>query len=701
MKKRITSLLLVTVMLVVMLPLHSIAEGVTPVIVIGGYSSPQIYLFDGNGYEEENIVEKVWAFNLSGVLDTVKGDFGDLTKANLNAMISQDTGHILEQISDGAAEIAKYMRRNPDGSPVYDTQSWPRSAEESNMKYINEHRGVDAYLDKSVREKRFTPILCDLLGEENVYCFSVDWRQNQIECALNLGQYIVKVLDYSGAKKVNIFCESHGGETASSYISLCSIVKKGGDNTSKLAELLGVNETELATYFNLDYLKNVVMDSPAIGVQLAYDIVMGKIHFDAPLLIEYLEYANNPLQRFTRGGEYCWESEWEWLLGNLTLDNLNRLLNAVVQRTDIIEIMLTFGSIWDFIPADKYEEVKAAKLDTDEKREAFAPMIAKSDYDHEVIMANMHENLTFARENGVNVNSIVGTDITCVSGSRVNGDGLVNACDASGAKVAPYGKRFADGYHTDYADAAVTCTDPTHDHVAPRMNLDGAYAYLPENTWFIERQFHAQYVTDSYCLALVEWLLLGDGMLDVYSDPTYPQFNVTHNAKMGVLAQFDKSVYGTATAKDTALVVTNLSAKSKIRLVAIKAEGMDVGFENVSGTKIPVGESVTLKLTGALPDADMKNVRITLYYLEDSSVWSMDSRTQEFTVKGGKAIPYDPAQPLTDTQEKVIFLTAADVLKGARNYDLASYALATVYSTLSVFKGFVSLIQSVIPKKAA
>ena len=49
MKKRITSLLLVTVMLVVMLPLHSIAEGVTPVIVIGGYSSPQIYLFDGKG----------------------------------------------------------------------------------------------------------------------------------------------------------------------------------------------------------------------------------------------------------------------------------------------------------------------------------------------------------------------------------------------------------------------------------------------------------------------------------------------------------------------------------------------------------------------------------------------------------------------------------------------------------------------------
>lgn len=691
MKKRLCSFMLVLVLLFCMLPLAALAEGTTPVIVIGGYSSPQIYLFDDEG----NIQEKVWGLSLNKALDVVKNDIPNLTRANFNALLKRDPRYIGDKISDAVLQIAQYMKRSPDGTPLFNTQAWPLSAAESNMAYINAHRAEDPYLDTAVREKRFMPTLCELIGDENVYSFSVDWRQNTIECARDLGKYIVDVRQHARANKVNILCESHGGETTLTYISLCSIVKKGGKDKEALGSLLALDSKTLDELFDLSYLGNVCADSPAIGVQLAYDLVTGTAHFDLPRLIEYLQYANNPLQKLTGGDQYTWESDWESLLGGITLDNLNVLANRLIQNTEILTIMLSFGSMWDFIPLDKYEEVKALKLNTDELRDAYAPMIAKSDYAHYTVMANMRENLTFARKNGVNVNLIVGTDLTTVSGSKVNGDSLVATVDSSGSKVAPYGQRFADGYHTDYSDNAVVCTDPTHNHVSPKMNIDAAYGYLPENTWYLEGQYHAMYVTDKHCEQLVLSLLFADGMIDIYSNPGFPQFDVTHNSKWGVYAKFDNDDYGILTQKDTALTVTNVSGKSNIELVAIKADGVELKFKDVYGKKLKRGESVTLPLETPVPDADMQHFTLTICFLEDNSVFSLNTRTLHFTVRGGKAIEFDSDNPLTEAKEKPVFLTTKDILREFRNFDLITIYKARVLSVIAAFKAVIRLFQSI------
>ena len=691
MKKKGLCLLLAVLLIVSVMPLYAIAEGVIPTIVLGGYTSPQIYLFDDEG----NIQEKVWGLSLNKALDVVKNDIPNLTKANFNALLKRDPSYIGDKISDAVLQIAQYMKRSPDGTPLYNTHAWPLSAEESNMAYINAHRAEDPYLDTAVREKRFMPTLCALIRDENVYSFSVDWRQNTIECARDLGKYIVDVRQHAHASKVNILCESHGGETTLTYLSLCAIVKKGGADKEALASLLELDSKTLGEIFNLSYLNNVCADSPAIGVQLAYDLVTGTAHFDLPRLIEYLQYANNPLQKLTGGDQYTWESDWESLLGGITLNNLNLLANRLIQNTEVITIMLSFGSMWDFIPLDKYEEIKELKLNTDELRDAYAPMIAKSDYAHYTVMAKMRENLTFARANGVNVNLIVGTDLTTVSGSKVNGDSLVATVDSSGAKVAPYGQRFADGYHTDYSDNAVICTDPTHNHVSPKMNIDASYGYLPENTWYLEGQYHAMYVTDKHCEQLVLSLLFADGMIDVYSNPGFPQFDVTHNSKWGVYAKFDNDDYGILTQKDTALTVTNLSGKSNIELVAVKAEGADLKFKDVYGKKLKKGESVTLQLETPVPDADMQHFTLTVCFLEDNSIFSLNTRTLHFTVRGGKAIAFDSDNPLTEAKEKPVFLTTRDILQQFRNFDLITIYKARALSVIAAFKAVIRLFQSI------
>ncbi len=694
MKKRVLSLLLACVLIFSVLPLAAIAEGVIPTIVLGGYTSPQLFLFDDEG----NIVEKIWMLNLNSVLDVVKKDIPDITKANFNTVIKNDPTYAGQQISDAVAEIAKYMRRNPDGSLPYNTGAWPRSAEESCMAYINAHIDENPNLAGAMKEKRLTPLLCEMRGEENVYCFSVDWRQNIIECARDLGNFIVDVRRHSGSKKVNIFCESHGGEDTSFYISLSSIVAKGGKDAEELGRLLNMTQKELKKTFNLAYLNNVVLDNPAIGVQIMYDILMGKIHFDSPRLIEYLQYANNPLAGINGGAEYVWEANYEWFFNGLTLDTVNRLFNALIQNYDIINILYSFGSAWDFLPLRLYDEVKDAKLNTPEMREKYAVLIEKSDYAHYTVMAHMHDNLTYARNQGVNVNIICGTDLPAVTGSRVSSDGLVGAEDASGAKVAGYGYRFSDGYHTDYSDEGVTCTDPTHDHVAPRMNLDGAYGYLPENTWYIDEQYHAQYIEDQYCTDLILWMLYTDKPMDIYTDPAFPQFEITHNGKFGVHACFNNSPFGTLTQKDTALTVTNLSNKSNLELISIKVEGADFAFEDVYGKKIPLGKSVSLKLKGSIPDADMKNIKLSFYYLEDNNQFPLDARGIFFTVKGGKENNYNKAQPLTEVKERPIYLTMSDITQGMRQFDARAYLKAILITQVVYVRYLINAMKTGVNK---
>ncbi len=644
-------------MLITAVPMAAFAaEETYPVVIDSGYSSSQIFMFNDDG----SIKSKVWGLDVGGILSSVAKDIPELTLSNLEYLAKKDPTRLYKQINKAVNNAVDEMKRNPDGTPKYNTGTWPTKPEESNMQYIYDNMDSIEHLQGTIHEKRYTPILCKKLGAKNVFQFSTDWRQEIILCARDLGKYIKAVLDYTGAKKVNVFSESHGGQTTGTYISLCSIVDKGGETAEKLASLLRMKVSELKTIFNLDYINNAVLNSPAIGgVQIAYDLISGNLHADVTRIIEFYEYGNNPLYEIFGGDEYIWESEYEWLLAFAKLDKTNGFLNKVIQQDDLMYgIVLTFGSLWDFIDAEHYDELKAEKLDTPEKQAAFAPIIKNTDFSHHYVMPYLDEYLSYARNKGVDVNIVCGTDITTATGSKINSDCLVAAKTASGAKTTDYGYRFSDGYTTDVNDSLVNCTDKTHNHVSPNMNLDASYGYLPENTWYIEGQFHAQYAYDSYALELTNKLLLTDEIKDVHSDSNFPQFETTYNAKCGVHAKFDSSVSGRASSKDKALIIENLSKKSGIELVSIKVEGSDAAFESVSGKKIAMGETISVPLTSSVNEKGMTNFTVTIYYLEDNSLFAIDSRKFNFTSDNSELADFDASKPLTKVKMSPIYIKA-------------------------------------------
>ena len=697
MNKKLISIFLAVIMLVTAVPMTAFAkEESYPVVINSGYSSSQIFMFDDEG----NIDHKVWGLDVGGILTKALKDIPYLTAANLEYFVSKNPDKIYKQICKTVNSAVDEMKRNPDGTPKYNTGAWPTKPEESNMKYVYDNLETNEYIQGTIHEKRYTPILCEKIGAENVFQFSTDWRQEIILCARDLGKYIKSVLDYTGAKKVNIFSESHGGQTTGTFISLCSIVDKGGEAAEKLASLLGMKMSDLKTIFNLDYVNNAVMNSPAIGgVQIAYDIISGQMHADITRILEFYEYANNPLYEIFGGDEYMWEAEYEWLIAFAKLDKTNGFLNKIIQNDDIMyNIVLTFGSLWDFVDTDHYEEVKASKLNTPERQAAFAPIIKNTDYSHYYVMPYVDENLSYARSKGVNVNIVCGTDITPATGSPVNSDCLVATKTASGAKVADYGYRFSNGYTTDVKDPIVNCTNKAHNHVSPGMNVDAAYGYLPENTWYIEGQFHAQYAFDSYALALTDKLLLTKDLTDVHSDANFPQFETTYNAKCGVHAKFDKSLNGRASEKDTALIIENLSKKSGIELVSIKVEGSDIAFENVAGKKISIGEKISLPITGSVKEKGMTNFTVTIYYLEDNSLFSIDSRRFNFSVDNTELANYDASKPLTKAKTSPVYISSSDISETLSNYDFSIQIKAIILSMVHILTTVVEMIKKVASK---
>lgn len=332
-------------------------------------------------------------------------------------------------------------------------------------------------------------------------------------------------------------------------------------------------------------------------------------------------------------------------------------------------MVLSFGSVWDFVDAAHYEEIKAKHINTPEKADAYSPMLKRTDYSHHIIMENLNEYLTYARSRGVNVSIVCGTDMTSGAGARVNSDCLVATRTASGAKVADYGYRFSNGYTTDVSDSECFCKNKDHNHVSPAMNLDASFGYLPDNTWFIENQYHAQYAYDIYALPLTDKLLLTNELKDVYTDPDFPQFESTYNANFDIHAAFDKSVYGRATKNDTALVIENISKKSDMELVAIKVNGADVSFEEVKGKIIPTGEKLVVPLQSPIGEDAKTNFTVTVYYLDHNSVFSIGSRRFNFTVEGGKLAEYDASKPLTEAEVTPIFITADDAKAMIENFD--------------------------------
>ncbi|MBE6774894.1 MAG: hypothetical protein E7543_01740 [Ruminococcaceae bacterium] len=612
-----------------------------PVILVPGYISAVLYRTDAE--TGEKII--VWDDPVAQV-----SEGGDLASVLPDAKTYLSEGNVeplAEKLSEGFNRIFAEAKCNPDGTSLYDISTWLDTAEDGNYAALKEK-----YPDgKHQYEKEMLDAIGEKIGDENVYIYTGDFRMGAIELAEDLHGFIDDVIAHNNSlraekgkapiDRVNLFAVSHGGQVSGAYLAL---------------------------YGHEGKVNNAVLTCPALGgAGIAYDVFNTEVSFDEVGLLTFIQHG------------FMLDEDLEILLMAQQLGFIDELVEALFPR--VAEIIGCWGSLWDFIPPEQYESVKAKLLD----EEVHAGLIEKSDRMHYEIMSRDGENsyekgFKAAQATGTNIYIISGYDNKIITGMEVSSDAILPTAGSTGATVAPLGQRFADGY-TQKADTGFY-------QVSPSMTLDASTSYLPEHTWFVENYYHGMTVKDEFTHSLMEKLLLNDEAYDVNSMAEYPQFHATTNPAHSVWAAFDSSKEGYVSAEDTALVIKNISNERKMIVTAVSVEGADISLDFEPFT-LGAGESKEIAIVGEIPEVSLKNFEINISYFFESFT-PIGGRTFDFTVMNGEAVAYDESTPYVNADAAFRFDIVFDEdVKDLISKNFVENLLSFIYNTVVKIMSFI------------
>lgn len=563
-----------------------------PVIIVPGYSGSELVMINDDGTETQ-----IWGLNMDSILDRVLNRIVDLGKG-LVLTVKGNPEYLGKTVGEETEAELEFMKMNDDGTSKYNVRIANPDVQSTNMAYILENGLSEAY----IHEPELSAEMAEYIGEENIFFFTEDWRTSVYDCAVRLDGYIQDVKEYTGKDKVNIIAVSHGGQVSATYFSL---------------------------FGHKQDVDNAVLTVPAIGgAALAYDIMSGTAKLDEETLIYYIEHG------FDTDGHYAWLLEAQQLG---FLDDIVAELYPYVYN-----VIGNFGSIWDFIPLEYYEKVRDMHLDPVEN----AQIIEKSDYVHFEVMANYHENLQrCVDEYGINISIVAGSGIHAVSGLMENSDAIIATDDSTGAQCAPFGKRYADGF----TGALTQCDNPEHDHVSPSMEVDASTAFLPENTWFVEGLYHGMTFHDEYSRSLALKNLLTDEIVNIYSDPAYPQFHESTNNNNAVYVTFGNANPGIVTGNNKIMIVKNISKAYPVKITSVEVMGADLIVHTFGVRELDPGEEIRLQVTGKLPQVGNALMQVNVCYeLVGNTTAPIGKKLVSFKIMNGESAEYDVNKPYAD-----------------------------------------------------
>lgn len=536
-------------------------ESDNPTILISGFLCSQLYL--DYGTEEET---NIWMAMLKKAADYAGDEFSSVA-GSFGKLITGRDAEFGESLGEVAENILGLFSCNPDGTSVYELTHYPNDPATSNLEYMYENG-----LESRLYEKNFCWHLAKNTDPGRVYCFQYDSRLDAITVAHQLRDFINEVKVYNNAEKVNIFALSFGGLITSTYLTLF--------------------ESE-------NSVERVVMSVPAIGgTNIPDRLFRGNINLPAEDLIKFLETILGSENNFARFFE------------NDETERLNSVLSSA--SDGFRNALLCWGSIWSLCSTELYGNLRDDFLDPT----VHSKIIENNNKLHYEIKPRFREVYNNLINNGGSVSILCGTGSGLVAGGDYNGDVILPAEKVSGAVCVPLGKRFPDGYKA----VGTECKNSEHNHVSPSMQIDASCAYLPENTWFIDSQYHGQYYYEEYTRTLVTKLLFTDEIEDVYSNPDFPQFEYSNNAYRNIHAEFDSSLAGYLSDSDSALEIENLSAENYIRILSVTTDGVELDFDLSGIGLLNPGEKISLDYSGDIPRKSSAACRIKVCYIEFGSM---------------------------------------------------------------------------------
>jgi len=621
MQRRLGVCALVALMLAALTsPALAAPDDPTPVIILQGYSGPQLFLDYGEDSEQQ-----VWAPALDG--GTVRS-VADVLLYVLPKLIVDAGGNadsVVEKFGEVAPLLSK-LEMNEDGTSAHNLTPAPHGARNSRWDVMKA-----SGQERLNTQRAITESLLGAVPADHAYVFANDWRRGQVEGTANLHAFIQEVKEDSGHGKVNLLGVSYGGQLAAAYLALY-----GGED-----------------------IERIVMHAPAIhGSRLSVDILENEdFAFDPVLLLDftavYLERELSLNQRFS----------------GVTMEQVSDIALRVL-RTYVQPIFLKFGSYWDIVPPEDYERLKAEYLDPEENAE----IIRRSDIIHYEVMPRIGEALREWQAKGVKIALVCGTGAPLIGGNMVDSDRIIDTASTTGASVAPLG-----GGEAPLPETPV-CAAPGHPHRSPSGAIDASCCYLPDQTWFFAGQYHGQGAWDPWASGIWTKWLYTDELRDVYSDPEYPQFRDSCNPSDGIEARFSGGVSGWRAAGDDTLLLKNISSHD-LSLLSVRAEGLRLEIPLVNRVALRPGETARLHCEGEIP-ARRQPFTLTVEFVRESLVPATETRSFAFAAMPGAlpaALRYPPQEDTSPPPRFQPVRTLFAALALAASLGLASAAVGVMY----------------------
>ena len=510
------------------------AAPVTPVVMVAGYSSTNLFI-DANSEnrqlvwkpETEALLPELLNNSISIIADSIKAQ-----KFSLNPLAGL--------AGPFAAEVFEPLALDAQGNSLYNVSPYPTSVADTRYDKLKQMGG------EFIPEYHCMQAISERVGDKNLYLCTLDWRQGQVDCAAVLAKYLADVRAATGSAKVDLMGISFGAGVIGTYLTLY-------EDTG---------------------IEDVVLNVPMLdGTSIAAQLLAGD-----KLNIQYDELLSFMME-LDRDESF---KDLLFLADSIPLNLLDGTLREMI-RTYLFDIFVNFGSVWDFVTADKYEAYKSKFLG-DAK---YAALVEKSDIYHYQVQGKFADTFVRLKAQGIDVFIVAGYGLTLLTDGVTDSDGVIDRLCSTGAGAPGTGISH--------------CGNKSHYHISPDGTIDAATGFLPERTWFVDGLMHGQSYWDDVSTQLIMTLLLGDEINDVHTNDNYPQFMFTQNPGNMVKGAFSASKSGYITKYDTAFTVTNLSRLYELSVQKITCKGADIRIDSDNTRKLLPGESVSFAVHGTVP----------------------------------------------------------------------------------------------------
>ena len=369
-----------------------------PVIILPGYSGPQLFLDAGQETEQQ-----VWAPQFNG--RTLRS-IADVLLTTLPKLLA-DAGGNADAVVAKFGELAPMFEKlelHDDGSSKYNVSPLPRHARDARWDVMLE-RGQERL---NIAQRPTTNSMLEHVPADHIYIFGNDWRMGQVEGAKALHAFIREVKADSGRDKVSLLGVSYGGQLAAAYF----------------------------TFYGGADIDRAVLHAPAVrGSALTVDILeKPDFTFDPVSLLDlaavFLQRELSLRQRLKRARH---------------MEQLSDIAVRVI-RTHLMSVVIKFGSFWDIVPPEDYDRLKARYLDPEKNAE----IIRKSDIIHYEMAPNIGETLRRMQGQGVKIALLAGTGLPLASGNPIDSDAIIDVASATGALALPLDAKPAAAYKTPH-----------------------------------------------------------------------------------------------------------------------------------------------------------------------------------------------------------------------------------------------------------